>query len=58
MLTCCGSAVSGFICGSAPPTTVDVGGGALKIAADASVVSGSKIFNSTTSSSNNILTEY
>jgi len=35
------SAVSGFSCDSVAPTTVDVGGGALKIAADASVVSGS-----------------
>jgi len=41
------SAVSGFICGSVPPTTVDVGGGALKIAADASVVRGSAMFSRT-----------
>jgi len=35
------STASGFVCDSVAPTTVDVGGGALNIAADASVVSGS-----------------
>ena len=43
--TCCVSAVSGFACDSVAPTTVEVGGGALKIAADASVVSGSAVLN-------------